>query len=49
MFVVIWYAQHEPARVYGLFETEADAHQWAQMEGITECGDAYDVNEVQEK
>ena len=45
-FVVLHYFPHNPMQVYGLFDTEKEARQYAEAQGFTGNGGAYDVNEV---
>lgn len=45
-FVVLHYFPHEPMQVYGLFDTEDEARQYAEAQGLAARPGAYDVNEV---
>ena len=45
-FVILQFFPHEPVQVYGLFDTEAEARQYAEAQGFAKGGGAYDVNEV---
>lgn len=44
-WVITHYFPHEPAQVYGLFDSEAEAREYAQAQGFAITG-AYEVQMV---
>jgi hypothetical protein len=49
LFVLISYFSHEPSEVWGFFETEQEARDYAESHQMTGAYAAYDVKQVQQK
>lgn len=45
-FVILHFFPHEPVQVYGLFDTEEEARQYAERQSFANNGCAYAVHEV---
>jgi hypothetical protein len=47
-FIVINYFPHEPTQVYGMFDTEEEALIYAEAQGMSESGNAYEVKFIRD-
>jgi len=45
-FVVVYFFPHEPMQVYGLFDSEEAAREYAERQGFGITPGAYDVHEI---
>ena len=47
-FIVINYFPHEPTQVYGVFESEEEALIYAEVQGMSMDGNAYEVKFIRD-